>query len=502
MTLYKNLWPMPRSIEPGEMFASHEAFSVIGDISEIMSVELNNCFISDKIKNDSDVKISFKLINASELGKEGYRLQVKKDGIRISANQQNGLYYGLQTLLQLFCEWRRIGSWQELDIEDSPVYAKRSFMADMGRSIFTIPMLKRIIRILAKLKMNQLHLHMLDDELCGIRFAGHKFGYDNPYAITIEQLGELIQYARQYYVEIVPEIEGWAHVGSITYHRPELRGGDGVYNGSSFLVSRESFELMRDLIEQIAEVMPEEGTIHLGLDEAKWFVADNMPEDYSPEQMFIQYYQIIQEINKLLNKKLTMRMWHDHHGRSIPKEIKEKIIVEPWNYWNQGTQDIERKIAYFSHAGMRWIIGAGQSMGQYRGAYHATRHWCRKAVNSPDLEGVNITFWGRNDLENHLISLFAGAYFAWNPLSEADFVEIEDYEAFDRIVFPLMRQWQSTFREAFPDDLLADRGPCVYNGFYWGGDNHGRPISPCAEKAGTTQQHDFINETSASKKPL
>ena len=360
-----------------------------------------------------------------------------------------------------------MNSWQEICIEDYPAYPKRSFMVDMGRSVFPLPMLKRIIRILARLKMNQLHLHLFDDELCGIRFEGHAFGSDNPYAITIKQLKKLIEYAQKYYVEIVPEIEGWAHVGSITFRRPELHGGNGVYNGSSFLISDRSFELMCDLIKQVAEVMPEEGTIHLGLDEAKWFVADNMPKDYSPEQMFIQYYQIIQNINKLLNKKLTMRMWHDHHGRSIPEEIRDKIIVEPWGYWNHGLKDIEQKISYFSKSGMRWMIGGGQSMGQYRGAYHATRHWCRKAVNSPKLEGVNITFWGRNDLENHLITLFAGAYFAWNPSSHAEFIELDDYEAFDRIVFPIMRNWQTCFRDAFPDALLLDRGPCVYNGFYW-----------------------------------
>jgi hypothetical protein len=125
---------------------------------------------------------------------------------------------------------------------------------------------------------------------------------------------------------------------------------------------------------------------------------------------------------------------------------------------------------------------------------------CRKAASSPGVEGVNITFWGRNDLENHLITLFSGAYFAWNPFSRAEFAELDDYEAFDRIVFPIMRNWQTCFRDAFPDELSADRGPCVYNGFYWAGEKHGQAVSPCVKQAQTIRQHNFISEADDSEK--
>ena len=80
-------------------------------------------------------------------------------------------------------------------------------MVDMGRSAFSLSMLKRIVRILMRLKMNQLHLHLYDDELCGLKFDNLPFGEENPFAITINELAELVEYASQYHIEIVPELK-------------------------------------------------------------------------------------------------------------------------------------------------------------------------------------------------------------------------------------------------------------------------------------------------------
>ena len=496
MISYDNLWPAPNELCLRETFSPPNSISLNGDVNDLIERTLKESRLNEKIHSKGDFKIFFELKDTkdSENSDESYCVQVTNREIRVIAAGRAGLYYGSLTLRQLFDVWHTAGAWRKMELNDAPAFKKRAFMVDMGRSVFSMSFLKRIIRLLAALKMNQLHLHLFDDELCGIRFRGHDFGKDNPYAITIEQLGELVEYAGRYHVEIVPELEGWAHVGSITHHRPELRGGDGVYNGSSFLISESVLELMRDLIRQTAEVLPDKATIHMGLDEAKWFLDPTMPRDFSPETFFIRYAAMIKEIGAELGKELTMRMWHDHRGRVIPDEIKNDVIVEPWNYWNHGASAVDEQVAYFSKAGMRWMIGAGQSMGQYRGVYHATRHWCRQAVDKPGVEGVNITFWGRNDLDNHLITLFAGAYYLWNPKSTAHFADLEDYEAFDLKVFPIMRKWQSTFKDAFPDDLAADRGPNVYNGYYWGGESHGKPVSPCVAETDTLFGHDFLNE--------
>ncbi len=380
-------------------------------------------------------------------------------------------------------------------ISDRPAYAKRGFMVDMGRSVFPLPMLKRIVRILHRLKMNQLHLHLLDDELCGLRFDGLPFGADNPFALSIAELAELVRYAQAYHVEIVPELEAWGHVGSLVHHRKHLRGGEGMYRGSSFLICEESFALIREMISQVAGVMPQKATIHLGLDEAVWAPGSDMPEDFSPTDMVQRYYDILQEVADEQGKELTLRIWADHAGRPIPPSIQDNVIIEPWQYWQGRYSSIDDSIAKYSGDGkMRWMAGAGVSVGQPRSAYHATRYWCRQARESPNLDGINITFWGTNELENRIFGLFAGAAYTWNPTPPTDFAQVEDYEEYDRTVFPIMHWWQAQFRDAYPDELRKDRGPLVHMGHYLWGDRHGEAVSPAAVEAGTFFGHDFLNE--------
>ena len=489
------LWPHPQKVTVSGEFAVPSRVRLQDGPHPVGLEEDFYSIAKLEISTDSEgYPVQFKL-DAGLDKAQSYKLAMSEDGITVSAADEPGMTYGMQTLLQVLALFRDAERWPELDIYDYPAYAKRCFMVDMGRSVFTMPFLKRIVRILARLKMNQLHLHLYDDELCGIRFEGFSFGSENPYALSIAEFAELVKYAAQYHIEIIPELEAWGHVGSLVYHRPELRGGEGMYAGSSFLICEETFELMRELTRQVVEVMPRQATIHFGLDEAKWYLSPSMPQDFSPEQLVGRYYEMLQKIGEELGKKLTMQIWADHGGRPVPQQIQHNVIIEPWQYWNSAKSRIDRAIGRYSGPGkMQWMMGAGQSIGQYRGAYHATRYWCKQALDSPNVEGVDITLWGSNDLDQKLISLFAGAYFAWNPNSGTRFSELEDYEEFDRHVFPFMYWWQATFRDAFQDDICRDRGPVVNNGFYLWGPNHGKPVAPTVPVANTAIGHDYLNE--------
>lgn len=488
------LWPYPRNLELEGSFSAPTVLSFTGahlpghlepDFANLRGIQLSEDPSAYSICLDS---------GATGQGSDEYRLELTPKGGTISAGGSAGLAYGLQTLLQVI-SLSRGGTWREVVISDRPAYAKRGFMVDMGRSVFPLPMLKRIVRILHRLKMNQLHLHLIDDELCGLRFDGLPFGADNPFALSIEELSELVRYARAYHVEIVPELEAWGHVGSLVHHRTHLRGGEGMYRGSSFLVCEESFDLVREMISQVARAMPQKATIHLGLDEANWFPGPDMPEDFTPTDMVQRYYDILQGVADDQGKELTLRIWADHAGRPVPESIQHNVIIEPWQYWQGRYGSIDDAIARYSGEGkMRWMAGAGVSVGQPRSAYHATRYWCRQARESPNLDGINITFWGTNELEHRIIGLFAGAAYTWNPTPPTDFAQTEDYEDYDRTVFPIMHWWQARFRDAYPDELRADRGPLVHMGHYLWGDRHGEPVTPAAVEAGTFFGHDFLNE--------
>jgi hypothetical protein len=268
-----------------------------------------------------------------------------------------------------------------------------------------------------------------------------------------------------------------------------------MYSGASFLICEETFALMRELITQVAGVMPRKATLHLGLDEAKWFPGPGLPEDFTPTRMVARYHEMLQEVAAAQGKALTLRVWADHAGRPIPEKIQANVIIEPWQYWQAKYAGIDAAIERYSGEGrMRWMAGAGTSVGQPRGAFHATRYWCRQARRSPNCEGINLTFWGTNELERKFISLFAGAYYVWNPEPPTPFAGIEDPEDFDRSVFPIMRWWQGRFRDAWPEDLLRDQGPTVHMGHFLWGPRHGQAVCPEGAVAGTLAGHDFLNE--------
>ena len=495
MSTFDLLWPYPQDIEIRGQFGAPHVVRLEGNVLPHAYADDLRQVARAALSEGADAYPVALSIDPALSRRQEYTVEVGESRAVVTGADAAGLDHGWQTLLQLLALFQKQGRGSQLFIRDWPAYRKRSFMADMGRSAFSLPMLKRIVRILRRLKMNQLHLHLYDDELCGLRFHGLPFGRENPYAITLSELKELVDYAAAHHVEIVPELEGWGHVGSLVYHRPELRGGEGMYNGSSFLVGEGALALMEELARQVAEALPDRGILHLGLDEAKWFLAPGMPDGFTPTHLVGRYGEMVAGLESELGKSLTMRIWADHGGRPVPKEIQPRVIIEPWQYWNGNRAAIAKAIARYSGPDkMRWMAGAGQSVAQYRGAYHASRHWCRGAAASPNIEGINLTFWGCNNLADNLISLFAGASYAWNPFPDTDWANVDEYEHFDRLVFPIMHAWQSLFRDAFDDDLRRDQGPTIRMGYYQWGERHGRPAAPTAPLASTWPGHDFINE--------
>ncbi|MFA6175096.1 MAG: glycoside hydrolase family 20 zincin-like fold domain-containing protein [Phycisphaerae bacterium] len=99
---------------------------------------------------------------------EGYTLATSQRGVEITGQDSVGLAHGVQTFLQLAGFGK--GLLPSLKIRDWPLYRIRSVMLDMGRGIYRRSLIERCIRIMARLKLNMLHLHLYDDQLMGVRF--------------------------------------------------------------------------------------------------------------------------------------------------------------------------------------------------------------------------------------------------------------------------------------------------------------------------------------------
>jgi hexosaminidase len=210
--------------------------------------------------------IQFLLSPEEPLGNEGYRLAVTTEDISIFASKPAGLFYGLQTLLQLMpkeIESKEVVkniSWTvpAVNITDRPRFGWRGLMLDVSRHFFTVDEVKAFIDDMARYKYNLMHFHLTDDQgwrleikslpkltevgAWNVKKTG-RFNYFTPPAdneprdfggfYTQEQMKELIRYAKDRYVDIMPEIDVPGHSLAAIASYPDLSCTPGTYKVNS-----------------------------------------------------------------------------------------------------------------------------------------------------------------------------------------------------------------------------------------------------------------------------
>ncbi len=199
---------------------------------------------------------------------EGYRLKVSGDGVTITANEPAGIFYGVQTFLQLLP--KQIESNQNnktagvlwaipfVTIQDNPRFGWRGLMLDVSRHFFTVAQVKDYINQMAKYKFNLLHLHLTDDQGWRIqikslpkltevgawrvdktgtfgRFSKPAPNEPKTYGgfYTHEDIKELVQYAKEKFIDILPEIDIPGHSLAAIAAYPDLTCTPGTYSVNS-----------------------------------------------------------------------------------------------------------------------------------------------------------------------------------------------------------------------------------------------------------------------------
>ena len=237
--------------------------------------------------------VLFALDGPASLGDEGYRLDVDSLGVRLTAYTAEGLFRGVQTLRQLLpaqieSGTVRPGPWPvpAVRIEDRPRFAWRGTMLDVARHFFDVDDVKRYVDLAALHKVNVLHLHLTDDQ--GWRLEIQRWprlttvggrtevGGGTGGFYTREQYADLVRYAAERFVTVVPEIDVPGHTNAALTAYPELTC-DGkappVHTGiavgfSSLCVGREaSYRFLDDVIGEVAALTPGP-YVHVGGDEA------------------------------------------------------------------------------------------------------------------------------------------------------------------------------------------------------------------------------------------
>jgi hypothetical protein len=483
-------WPQPRRIEAHGSFAAPRTIALENDVHALIAADLARLTLRPSAATDRHA-YHIRIAQDHALPPQNYRLAIDAQGAQLTGGDAAGCFYGQLTLGQYLALHQNQPQWPALHIDDGPAMARRGALIDLGRTVSNLPMLQQLVRVLARLRYNELHLRLYDDELCGLRFSDHPFGAENPFALTLAELGELAQHARLHHMDLVPELESWGHVGALVYHRPDLCGGQGVYGGWSFRAGPQAVSLMGELAGQVIAAAPRIETIHLGFDEANWYPGPDAPPGYAPEDYLLDLDRMRRELEQRRGRGLELRLWADHAGRPLPAALRGRAVLQPWQYWMKNQAMMDAAIARYEAAGEPWMMSLGQSQSQVRGAYQATRYFCRRASELSHLRGVTIAQWGWNDWSGQFLTFFAGGYYAWNPKAQSAFCDEQDGELFDQQVGPKLIGWRSLSEDAW--NLDARRGPLVWNGRYVYGDRHGQPVAPTVTAARTFPQWTYMD---------
>ena len=275
-----------------------------------------------------------------KLGTEGYVLTITKKMVTLTANNPAGLFRGIQTIRQLLpanieMSSKQTGTWKIATgtITDYPVYSYRGTMLDVSRHFFGVNDVKRFIDLIAAYKMNALHLHLSDDQGWRIEIkswpnlATHggstQVGGGNGGYYTQEQYSDIVKYAKERYIMIVPEIDMPGHTNAALASYAELNCNEmatelytGTKVGFSTLCTTKdiTYKFIDDVVRELAAITPGP-YIHIGGDESH----STKREDYIP------FINKVQDIVLAHGKQILG--WDD----IAISTLKPNVVAQNWS---------------------------------------------------------------------------------------------------------------------------------------------------------------------------
>jgi len=321
---------------------------VIGPSSKGAKAEKGGAIFLNILNADSS---SFDPANpAGTTEQSGYRLKVDGSVVQLTGNYRQGLFYAVQTLIQMLPADKMVAAKEVAvpfaEIEDEPRFEYRGMHLDVVRHIWSMDYLKQFVDYLALHKMNYFHLHLTDDQAWRIESkkypklnsigswrAGTIIGifpgtgvdstrYGGFY--TARQLKEIVKYAEERYITVVPEIDVPGHSMAIIASYPQFSTTPeipkqpaitwGIFNRQNNVLapSDELFVFLEDVFNELMDIFPGR-YIHIGADECakKWWQESASTQEYMKKQGIKDE----NELQKLFVEKLSVVM--KARGRQI-----------------------------------------------------------------------------------------------------------------------------------------------------------------------------------------
>ncbi len=310
-----------------------------------------------------------------ELGYEGYEINIDKKQITIAANNPAGCFNGIQTLLQTLPV--KINPNEPLEIatgaiRDFPEFAYRGAMLDVARHFFAVEDVKRFIDFLAAYKMNALHLHLSDDQGWRIEIkswprlteigGSTEVGGGEGGFYTQEQYTEIVKYAQERNIIIIPEIDMPGHTNAALASYAELNcngKATQLYTGievgfSTLCTSKEiTYQFVDDVVRELAAITPGP-YFHIGGDESH----------VTPMADYILFVNRVQQIVVSHGKKVigwdeianatpvegaTIQFWDNVKNTTMGMEKGAKVLISP-----ASKAYLDMKYDSTTHLGLHW----------------------------------------------------------------------------------------------------------------------------------------------------
>lgn len=318
-----------------------------------------------------------------QTGNEGYDLNITSKGITLKAQSSAGIFYGIQTLLQLAPADIYKGtpgvnqvSFPLVDISDEPLYAWRGMMLDVSRQFFDKNFVKRYLEWMAVHKLNKFHWHLSDDngwrleikkypeltskgawrgpgEVLPSAYGSGKKRYGGFY--TQEDVKEILAHAAKLHIDVIPEIDLPGHSKAVTSTYPEIlctvddttMSVNGE-NRNLWCVGREAnYAILEDIIAEIAELFPGE-YIHVGGDEVNpspWKTCERCQglmksQNYTTELQLENYFMKRMEEMVMKHGK-KMGGWNEIINSG---DVDPQTLVFAWQTSKHGAKALNKNL--------------------------------------------------------------------------------------------------------------------------------------------------------------
>jgi len=310
--------------------------------------------------------INLSLDSKLSTGKEGYLLVVDDRGVSLMAAEENGIFYGIQTIrksLPILKEKVEQVALPAVQITDEPRFGYRGIHLDVARHFFDVDVVKQTIDMLVLHNQNTLHWHLTDDQGWRVEIKKYpeltRFGsirqrtvighntpiYDNTSSggyYTQAEMREVIEYAKERYITVIPEIDMPGHMMAVLACFPELGCTGGPYHvaeewgiSDDILCAGNDkvYAFIEDILSELVEIFPSK-YIHIGGDEAPRVRWQNCPkcqariqqlglvkdDEHSAEDKLQSYFMA--RVEKFLNSKGRQIIGWDEILDGDPSPIK------------------------------------------------------------------------------------------------------------------------------------------------------------------------------------